>query len=1078
MRNFFRSIFLASAFLAIVSCSQKDKVALLSCGSDAETDSLAALVGRCGYDCSVIDFGDAFDGYDLIWYHRSDTSALTPVELEASGKVEAYLERGGQMILSMDAVRLPYGWGLEENPVEISSADAVDYGFGRKLGFHAFRSHPVFEGLFGGAYVWHGYEDNTNRVLGYFGDSMPGRPGSRIVATQWEYIYYQPKDKVIWETPVGKGRIMSVGAFLYYSRPNIHKEILDRFTSNLLGYMCGRRSGEKARYWTYEEAGVEFDHELGNIRHFPRVKRPGGWNIAEDADALRFTAGREELTLPSRRAFLVAEERGGIKEIWTHPFMSLKDYRLTAHSAGVATVLDTPDGEVEFRYNSIIRKYSLGDDIRLTEILTVDPLKPVSVAHYEWEGPVDSLCVSFSSNMRYMWPYDEDALGTLHCGWSGDGNVFMVRDAGDEFISLVGTDVPAEFRSSERHGDYVQVDASFSIPAGELNACNVMMVAGNEGLDNALKDYSAALGNSEDVFRRSAACWQDYLRNTVAIETPDGQFNLGYRWATVSAGQFLAETPGLGSGLMAGYSSSLRGWGGGHRVSGRPGYAWYFGRDSELAALAFLSMGDFEAVKQTIRLLADYQSANGQIFHELTTSGSDHFDASDATPLFVVLVYEYLKATGDSEFTRGLLPNVRKAMDFCFSTDTDNDHLIEIEHVGHGWLEGGDYFAGKTEFYLSAIWLRALRDAAFMYEFFGDTVTAEEYRNESKTVALALENFWNAEGGYYNYGINYDGTYTTSHLALASVPVWLGVTDAERARVHTMKYAADGFSTDWGVRQTADPRPEEHVGAYDESNIWPLFTGSVSLAEYFTGRYTQGFDHMMASLLCYRSATHGRVPEVLRGNAYRSGGITRHQCWSETAVTGPAIQGMTGFSADALEGKCTLAPRIPFDWRNCEVRNLRCGGTRLSMKLEKSADESLYTLGSDGKLSVEFIPAFPPATSVEAVLLDGRELEFSVEELPEYTLLHTSFELDGDAVLTVRMKEGLSVLPSYREADDRGPSLGIRILEQKSTKEGLEVRVQGKAHTEPVLNIYRKGRKESISVPFGEETEKIIIIED
>lgn len=118
MRNCFRSIFLASAFLAIVSCSQKDKVALLSCGSDAETDSLAALVGRCGYECSVIDIGNAFNGYDLIWYHRSNTSA------------------------------------------------------------------PVYEGL--------------------FGDSMPGRLGSRIVATQWEYIYYQPKDKVKWETPVGK----------------------------------------------------------------------------------------------------------------------------------------------------------------------------------------------------------------------------------------------------------------------------------------------------------------------------------------------------------------------------------------------------------------------------------------------------------------------------------------------------------------------------------------------------------------------------------------------------------------------------------------------------------------------------------------------------------------------------------------------------------------------------------------------------------------------------------------------------------------------------------------------------------
>ena len=430
--------------------------------------------------------------------------------------------------------------------------------------------------------------------------------------------------------------------------------------------------------------------------------------------------------------------------------------------------------------------------------------------------------------------------------------------------------------------------------------------------------------------------------------SPDPEFNEGYRWATVSAGQFIAETPGIGSALMAGYASSLRGWGGGHRVSGRPGYAWYFGRDSEIAGFAYLGMGDFNAVRSTLEVLSDFQGEDGPIFHELTTSGSDHFDSSDATPLYVILMADYLRATGDTRFVKEHMPNVYKAMDFCFSTDTDGDHFIEIRHVGHGWLEGGDYFADNTEFYLCGIWARALSDAAWLAGLYGNQEKAKAWAEESVVVTKELDRYWNPSG-YYNYGIYNDGSFTTSLLALESFPIWLGVTDPEKAASTVKWYSGENFTQPWGVRQTGDPRDEENVGPYDESNIWPLLTGSVALAEYCTGFKDAAYYHLMGNLRCYSGSTHGRVPEVLRGNAYRSGGITAFQCWSETGVTGPVIRGMLGWGCNAIDGTCTLAPQLPEDWNSLKVRGLRMGRDLIGFDMTSDGDTVTFDFTSTGK---------------------------------------------------------------------------------------------------------------------------------
>ena len=935
IRRFF-TLLLATALLW--ACSSGVKIGLID-----PDQGLRSVLEERGYQCETITPGADLSGYDLVWWNRPDTTALTPEEVAAGAAFVPYLEKGGQVVLSMDAVRLGHAWGLEPNPVEENIWDAEDYGFGRKVGYHSYRSHPLFDGMHGGAYVWHGHQDNRCRVLGYSGANAPQREGTRIAATLWELIFYHPDYKVIWEQPVGKGRLLSIGCFLYYGQPNYNTKILNRFTANVVNWLTGGKTQSPARYWQYSTALVETACPVS----LPGISAPGAkkWALTDRADSLVFTPAAQEVVIPSRRCMTVCDERGGIKEIWTHPIMSLKGVQVSVASGGTLYPLKEAD-DVTLKANSLRRHYTAGQT-RLTEIITADPDAPAVVAHYEWDGPVDSLVVALASNMRYMWPYDSEALGSLRGGWSSKANLYAITAGDGEFVSLTGANLPGKILSEGRAENLLQVNAALSLDASGHPACDLVMAAGSEGMAPALAAYKKAIKAPQALYTRSAAQWQRYLENTVSVVTPDSVFNEGYRWATVSAGQFLAETPGIGAALMAGYASSLRGWGGGHRVSGRPGYAWYFGRDSELAGFAYLGMGDFASVKSTLEVLSNFQGEDGPIFHELTTSGSDHFDASDATPLYVILMADYLRATGDRSFVRAHMPNVYKAMDFCFSTDTDGDHFIEIRHVGHGWLEGGDYFADNTEFYLCGIWARALADAAWLAGLDGREETARAWAQESDTVKAALDRYWNPKG-YYNYGIYNDGSFTTSLLALESFPIWLGVTDPKKARSTAQWYSGDNFTQPWGVRQSGDPRNEENVGAYDESNIWPLLTGSVALAEYCTGLKDAAFYHLMGNLKCYAGSTHGRVPEVLRGNAYRSGGITAFQCWSETGVTGPVIRGMLGWTCNAVDGTCTLAPQLPEDWDHLQVRGLRMGKDTVGFDMTMDGQAVTFTFTQTG----------------------------------------------------------------------------------------------------------------------------------
>lgn len=1037
----------------------------------ADIDSLEKIIGKrsdiLSYEVIPLNKLEELNKYDVVWYHRSDSAVISENEIKAGNTLKKYVSDGGQLILSMEAVRFLNAWGIEKEPIQTKYFDAIDKGFGRKLGFHAYLEHPIFENLFGGAYTWHGKQDNKCRILGFFDDAMPKANNTSIIGTLWEYIFYHPKDKILWESSLDKGRVLAIGGCLYFDQENFHTKILEQFVNNCIHYMHGDKSVSDTKFWQYDVAKI-----LPLGKEFEKISliKPVSWTITETPHSLLRKADKYYFDLPSQRSVVVGNENAGIEEIWTHPFMSLRDYRVFLDIEGVDTLVSLsaymPDFEI--RPNAAIRTYDIGN-ISLKEILTSKIDKSSTIVHYQWEGSdLNRIVVECKSNLRFMWPYDELALGSLFYNWSADMNAFIVTDQNKEFSSLVGANIKGKPLLTGSFDDFLykknksiegiktdklQVASSIAYDVSQENNLDVMLISGNN-IETVIDEYANVMKKPLDVFHSSALYYEDYLDKNLTVVTPDNTFNEGLKWAILSSSQFIVNTPEIGTSLMAGYSSSRKGWGGAQKVSGRPGYAWYFGRDAVWAALAFNGLGDFKTVKQVLETLIHFQQVDGKIYHELTSSGSVHFDASDATPLFVNLMASYLKNSGDIQFVKDNMVSVHKAMDYCYSTDTDGDHLIEINNVGHGWLEGGKLYGSHTEFYLVGIWNAALNDAAYLSAVTNDKEKEEKYRKDAQIVnGIINTDFWNPKG-YYNYGKSKEGSYTDEFIVLTSVPVYFNVTDSVKSSQMVKSFASNSFSADWGVRMISKDHDLFNPTAYHFGSVWPLFTGWTALAEYQTGRYNQGFTHIMSNLLNYRSFALGRVPEVISGSLYTPCGVTLHQCWSETMIIQPIVEGMLGFRPNALENKTTLSPRIPFDWTSLDVKNLKIGDNKLAFELKREKGRSVYNFDSDKLIEIDFNPVFALGVQIRKVRINGKDIPFLQKSLEEYSAVHITFAVNGRTVVEIEYVDGVSALPSIVEPQVGKPSSDFRVLGQSLRNNILEVSVEGKPGTEYPLELY------------------------
>src|SRR5262249_39075639 len=136
-----------------------------------------------------------------------------------------------------------------------------------------------------------------------------------------------------------------------------------------------------------------------------------------------------------------------------------------------------------------------------------------------------------------------------------------------------------------------------------------------------------------------------------------------------------------------------------------------------------------------------------------------YYGTIDATPLWLILLHETWRWTGDFALIRELLPNARRALEWIDKCgDLDGDGLVEYanmsEHglANEGWKDSGDavqFPDGRlpappvalieVQGYVFDAKLRA----AALFEAVGDDETAARLRREADHLQrLVMDRFW------------------------------------------------------------------------------------------------------------------------------------------------------------------------------------------------------------------------------------------------------------------------------------------------------------------------------------------------
>ena len=995
----------------------------------------------------------------VLWIHIADSQALARWKKADFAKIKHWYDQGAHILCTDFAALIPYRSGIEKRKPEVRTISVKDDWNFDERGFQSWLGHPVFSGMFRGAFVWDLDVNSRLPRIGYFGKRYPLQ--GRVVAVERSFVFMHPQNRLVIEYRTPQSLMLTVGGMVDFSPHNRLKYKLEKFIENSLLYLAGKQKG-KTTYWHSSDCKPKaFIVE----NTFPLIQpKDTLQNLSHTNLLFKRKATTNFFDLAGRRTLVMGKENGGFDEVWVHPLRIARDFRVGILQGNGVVWLNSLSPEIEIRPESITRIYRtpVGE---IKEILFASLEKPGMVLHWQnlSERPL-KLILKFRDDLRFMWPYDEKALGSLFYGYDTQSGTLTVQDTTGQFVCLFGASqkplqrVSGAFKDvvwqgNVLHGlpdtlNQVYHAAVYELNAGNRFALNFVITGTNQGREEALQALRQLMQHPRSEYEAMVRHYRRILNDYVNIQGPDSVFNALWQWALVGVDRFFTRTPQLGEALVAGFATSDRGWDGGSKNSGRPGYAWYFGRDGCWSAFAVDDYGDFGIVKKQLQFYQKFQDLSGKIFHELSTSGVVHYDAADATPLYVILAAHYLRASGDVDFIRQSWSHIKKAMDFLYSTDTDGDGLIENKNVGHGWVEGGKLWGSSPTFYLAALWAQTLKDAAYMAKVLRKNVLHDQYARDAIKVRKILNSdFWNAKDRFYYYGKLGPHRYNAQKTVLPAVAMYYRLLDADKTGTMLDAYADDDFSTDWGVRILSAKSPLFNPKGYHEGSVWPLYTGWTSLAEYAYGRPVQGFVHLRNNMAIKKHWALGFVEEVMNGAVYKPGGVCPHQCWSETNVVDPAIHGMLGWRPMALENKAIVKPQFPLDWDRVRVRNLRVGSSRVAFSMQQDSTRTQFHFRlQEGKpMQIEFYPPVADGMQITAVIVDGQSVQADTSSLFGAFRQPIVFNLKDSTKVILQHHGGIGMLPFLPDPAPGDRSQGYRIIKTQFSHGRLIATLKGKA---------------------------------
>jgi glycogen debranching enzyme len=775
----------------------------------------------------------------------------------------------------------------------------------------------------------------------------------------------------------------------------------------------------------------------------------------------------EFLPVVGTRAGMFGNESGRF-EAWVYPLKIFRDFHLTFHVGDRAQPAETLARTLTVGPDSASILYA-GDSFRVRETLSVpvNEAGAVILLDIETEQLLE-VEASFTADFQLEWPA---ALGGTFADWDEKQHAFVFGEEAGKVSALFGSLTARDARVAYETNYSSTNENSFRLgatPKGKETKV-IVLAASVAGLADATKSYQRLLTSYADSIRESADYYRAYLGRTVSLELPDAALQEAYDWARISTIQGLVNNPYLGAGLVAGY-----------RTSGpdqRPGFAWFFGRDSLWTSFALNAEGDYSTARTALDFISKYQRADGKVPHEISQSASlvpwfkDYpypYVSADATPLFIIAMNDYASQSGDVGFARDKWDNVWRAYQFLRST-YDAQGLAQNAGIGHGWVEGGPLLPVKNEYYQAGLGVAAVQALSNLARLVGKDDVSKQLAAEFDRNRAALDQaFWSPEMNSYAFALKPENQREDEVSVLATVPMWFGLQDADHANQTITQLAAEDHQSDWGMRIISRQSKIYDGSGYHFGSVWPLFTGWASVGEYRYHRAFPAYSNLRANALLYADGALGHFTEVLSGDYYQSFSTSSpHQIWSAAMVVSPMLRGMFGLQTDAERRQITLAPHVPADWTSFAMRNVQVAGIDVDFHYRKSTDSVVLEtkrIGT-GDCWVEFSPSFSLRTKVVSVELNGRAVPFKLKANGNDQHVWVRFPVaDGPSNLTIRVRNDFGLAFANELPPLGSASRGLRIISESwnASKTELSVEVSGLAGSRYELSIWNPGQISSV----------------
>jgi glycogen debranching enzyme len=660
------------------------------------------------------------------------------------------------------------------------------------------------------------------------------------------------------------------------------------------------------------------------------------------------------------------------------------------------------------------------------------------------------LTISFEPAMVQQWP--APSFGRPSAYWLpvGGGGVFVLSTDNPAIFGMVGmpnaTSGPLPPYQERPQAMPLQFKVRFD-PTRDQHRVFPMIAETSRPDEKNSPAFVAAMESRlvataealPGIYRKTRDYYDHFFDDRLTSHSPDAHFDAAMQWAEIAIDQ---EKVRIGNeiGLVAGWYPSFD--------STRPGFGWYFGRDTLWTLYAVNSYGDKTLAKQALEFLAKRQRADGKMMHEYSLTAEDlhgelnwatlgyEYAAADATPLFIMAVADYIRATGDLDFLHAHWDGVKKAYDFDRAHDSDG---VYDNSQGTGWVEAWPPKMPHQEIYLVALDLASSQAIAEMAQLMQEQALATSAAAQSKHIAEVLASYRQTDGTYA-FSRNADGSFDQTSTVFPSVALWSNKESLPEPDVMLSLWASHHFATDWGLRSVNDTAPVFDPISYHQGSVWPLFTGWESLAQYRAGRSLAGYAALTRNVELTWAQDPGFVTEVLSGRFFQPlGRSSSHQLWSSAMVLSPAIRGLFGIDVDALHRTLHLQPHLPASWDSAEIRNVRVGDDLYEITLKRDRSHLLATVSSAQPTVLclnsqnEVCHDRSAATRTLSLSLPPVEVSLEKQQLPEpgspttqprvidesYDAEHLSLTLEGISGTTVDLFLRNNMLsPSGKRATD------------------------------------------------------------